>query len=65
MQGRIDPIWSDRLEGMMIYQDTVDENHKTTTLEGELSDQAALAGVLNMIYELHLPLISVMRQKID
>ena len=25
-----------------------------TTLEGELSDQTALAGVLNTLYELHL-----------
>jgi hypothetical protein len=28
-------------------------------MEGELSDQSALAGVLNTIYELHLPVISV------
>ncbi len=32
-----------------------------TILEGELSDQAALAGVLNTLYELHLPLLSVKR----
>ncbi len=46
---RIDPTWSDRLEGMMIYE-TIDENEaKLTTLEGELSDQAPLAGVLNSL----------------
>ena len=32
-----------------------------TTLLGELSDQAALAGVLNSLYELHLPVLSVER----
>jgi hypothetical protein len=32
-----------------------------TTLLGELSDQAALAGVLNTLYELHLPVLSVQR----
>ena len=32
-----------------------------TTLFGELSDQAALAGVLNTLYELHLPVFSVER----
>ncbi len=30
-----------------------------STLLGELVDQAALAGVLNTLYELHLPVISV------
>jgi hypothetical protein len=30
-----------------------------TVLEGWLPDQAALAGVLNTLYELHLPLLSV------
>ena len=32
-----------------------------TTLLGELSDQAALAGVLNTLYELHLPVLTVER----
>jgi len=32
-----------------------------TTLSGELCDQAALAGVLNMLYELHLTVLSVKR----
>jgi len=31
-----------------------------TTLDGEFSDQAALLGVLNSLYELHLPVISVL-----
>ena len=61
MYDRIDPTWSDRLEGMMIYE-TIDENEaKLTTLEGELSDQASLAGVLNSLYELHMVVLSVTR----
>jgi hypothetical protein len=32
-----------------------------STLEGELRDQAALTGVLNSLYELHLPVLSVER----
>ena len=32
-----------------------------TRLQGELADQAALAGVLNTLYELHLSVISVER----
>jgi hypothetical protein len=61
VQGRIDPTWSDRLEGMAIRQVTVEENRPVTTLEGKLSDQAALAGVLNTLYELHLTLFLVER----
>ncbi len=29
------------------------------TLEGRLADQAALAGVLETLYELHLPILEV------
>jgi hypothetical protein len=61
VQGRIDPTWSDRLEGMAISRQTVEASPSVTTLEGELSDQAALAGVLNTLYELHMPVISVKR----
>ena len=32
-----------------------------TTLLGELPDQAALAGVLNTLYEMHLPVLLVER----
>jgi hypothetical protein len=59
VQGRIDPTWSDRLEGMTIRQTAVDAGTPVTTLQGELQDQAALAGVLNTLYELHLPVLSV------
>jgi hypothetical protein len=30
-----------------------------TVLEGELTDQAALVGVLNSLYEMHLAVLSV------
>ncbi len=62
VQGRIDATWSDRLEGMKICwaAETLD-SPVMTSLEGELSDQAALAGVLNTLYEMHLPVISVKR----
>jgi hypothetical protein len=59
VQGRIDPAMSDRLEGMAILGGTLNKNNSLTTLEGELIDQAALAGVLNTLYELHLLVLSV------
>jgi len=49
---------------MTIKPATVEARHPITTLEGELSDQAALAGVLNILYELHLSVISVKRLEI-
>jgi hypothetical protein len=61
VQGRIDSAWSVRLEGMTICLGTVEAGPPVTTLEGELSDQAALAGVLNTLYELHLTVLSVKR----
>jgi hypothetical protein len=60
VQGRIAPAMSDILGGMMISQATVEASPPVTTLEGELRDQTALAGVLNSLYELHLPVLSVM-----
>jgi hypothetical protein len=62
--GRIDPNWSDLLEGMTICLNTMDADPPVTTMEGELSDQAALAGVFNTLYELHLSLLLVKRLNI-
>jgi hypothetical protein len=59
VQGRIDPDWSDRLAGMTICLTAEETSPPVTTLQGELGDQAALAGVLNTLYELHLPVLSV------
>jgi hypothetical protein len=60
VQGKVDPEWSDRLAGMTIRLTVEDASPPVTTLQGELSDQAALAGVLNTLYELHLPVLSVL-----
>ena len=50
--------WSDRLMGMNITA-SGDENDGQSTLVGRLPDQAALSGVLNLLYERHVPLLSV------
>jgi hypothetical protein len=59
--GRIDPSMSDLLGGMTISPDTVETCSQVTTLRGKLSDQAALAGVLNTLYELHMTVLLVKR----
>jgi len=60
VQGRIDSTWSDRMAGMKIRNSLEQTNPPITSLKGEVSDQAALLGVLNSLYELHLPIISVL-----
>ena len=60
VEGNLEASWSDRLAGMVIL-DTSDERESTTTLVGELSDQASLAGVLRTLYELHRPVLLVER----
>jgi hypothetical protein len=59
VQGRVDSNSSDLLSGMTIRQTTEEARYQVTTLDGELSDQTALAGVLNTLYELHLPILLV------
>ena len=63
--GRIDPTWADRLEGMTISQATHEADEPIALLEGNLSDQSALAGVLNTLYELHLTILLVKRLETD
>jgi len=59
VQGRVDPNWFDLLEGMSICVSTGEGGSPVTTLDGEFNDQAALLGILNSLYELHLPLLFV------
>lgn len=59
VQGRLDPSWSDRLEGMNITRATAADDKEQTVLVGRLRDQGALSGVLNTLYELHFPVLSV------
>ncbi|MFL7869426.1 MAG: hypothetical protein AB8I58_11380 [Anaerolineales bacterium] len=59
VQGHIDNNWSDRFGGMILTRETTAQRLKVTILQGHLTDQAALSGVLNTLYDFHLPLLSV------
>ena len=59
VRGRLDADLSDRLEGMRIENLVRNNGKAESVLEGRLLDQAALSGVLNKLYELHLPVMSV------
>ena len=55
VRGVVPESWIDRLGGMEIVSVT----SGATTLEGQVRDQAALKGVLDTLYELHLSLVEV------
>jgi len=60
VQGYLDETWSDRLGGLTIMVNSESVNGApATTLFGRLRDQTDLIGVLNTLYDLHLPLLSV------
>jgi hypothetical protein len=59
--GYLERSWSGRLGGMDITWSDAEGENPVTTLCGRLLDQAALLGVLNALYGLHLPLLSVER----
>jgi len=59
VRGTLDESWSERLGGLFITINQKDDHTTETTLVGLMRDQAELSGVLNTLYELHLPLLSV------
>ena len=59
VEGVLDEIWADSLAGMRISTRKRADQSTVTTLTGPLRDQAELSGVLNGLYELHLPILSV------
>ncbi|MGB5986484.1 MAG: hypothetical protein WBG37_14355 [Desulfobacterales bacterium] len=57
--GHIDDSLSERLGGMVLTRAFTADSCPITILVGHLNDQAALSGVLNELYEMHLPLLTV------
>ena len=57
--GHLDDSWSDRLGGMVITRAFTEDKQPMTILIGHLQDQAALSGVMNALYGLHLPVLSM------
>jgi len=59
VQGHLDDSWSDRLGGMVITRAFTENKQPMTILIGHLLDQAALSSVMNALYDLHRPVLSV------
>ena len=57
--GTLDKNWSDYCSGMTIEHDLALNQYPMTILTGVLPDQAALIGVINSLYDLGCPLLSV------
>lgn len=57
VQGRLDASWAAQLEGLALHAEAGPP--PITTLSGRLRDQAALHGVLRVLYGLGLPLRAV------
>jgi len=61
VQGQISERWAHWLEEMSIQVDHDTDTSTTTVLSGPVADQAALLGLLQTLYTLGLPLLSVRR----
>lgn len=59
VQGSLEADWPERVGGLAVKSVVVNGDIEETTLEGRLQDQAALAGFLMALYELHMPLLLV------
>jgi hypothetical protein len=59
VQGYLEDIWSDRLANMEITARVENENIAETELLGRIKDQSELLGVLNGLYELRFPILSL------
>lgn len=58
-QGFLDERWSATLGGAAIRVQSSPNRPPVTVVTGEFLDQAALAGALNLLFDLGLPLLSV------
>jgi hypothetical protein len=59
VSGYLNGRMAERVGFMRITERIVGDKEQRTTLEGVVRDQADLSGVLNTLYEMHLPLVSV------
>lgn len=59
LMGVLDSSWSAMLGPMTLEYTKLDDGSCVTTLTGWLIDQAALMGVLNLVYDLGFPLLLV------
>jgi hypothetical protein len=57
VQGTLSAEWSDRFAGMTITSHHTEGGQARSNLTGTVQDHAELFGVLDALYDLHLPLL--------
>ena len=60
VKGKLDKNLSEYLCGLKITNLLIEKKTRISRLEGEITDQAALMGVLNTLYNMRFPIINVM-----
>ena len=58
-QGKIEYKLADRMLGLQLNVEKGEGQKYFSTLIGKIDDQAALSGILNMLYDMHITVISV------
>jgi hypothetical protein len=61
IEGKLDEGWSEWFRDMTVTFERASDGSAITTLTGPVADQAALRGILNRIWDLHLTVLSVTR----
>ncbi len=59
VSGAIDQEWFSYHDNMVVKEMDAGDKRPLTTLTGQVTDQAALMGILNHLYDLQLPIVSV------
>lgn len=65
VQGLLDGSWAVMLGNMQLASEQRSDAQYITTLRGAVVDQAALMGVLNLMYDLGMVLLSVEREDVS
>ena len=58
-QGKIDYKLADRMLGLQLNVEKGEGQKYFSTLIGNIDDQAALSGILNTLYDMHITVVSV------
>ena len=59
IQGRLEKNYAGSMHDMQISYETNKNNNAESLIVGKVEDQAALSGVLNFLYDMQLPVLSV------
>lgn len=59
VQGALSDDWSERLGGLQISVSRKKTGNTISILTGMISDQTALSGILNALYDSHITVLSV------